>query len=149
MGKEVGPWEDLKKLLAKYDTQKLSKPLTAVAEPHPEGHWDCGPFRQFGITNVLVEGGSDADMQQNLDAGEALMPAIVEYYRDCGRGRSGRRQDDRPLQSRKRCKRITLDFAVGQGPLQFLDALLADVGVTKVQRLQVGERPRGVPCRHW
>ena len=81
MGKEVGPWEDLKKLLAKYDTQKLSKPLTAVAEPHPEGHWDCGPFRQFGITNVLVEGGSDADMQQNLDAGEALMRAIVEYYR--------------------------------------------------------------------
>ena len=81
MGKAVGPWEDLKKLMARYDTQKLSKPLSAAAEPKPEGHWDCGPFRQFGITNVLVEGSSDLDMQQNLDSGAALMRAIVEYYR--------------------------------------------------------------------
>ena len=81
MGKVVGPWEDLKKLLAKHDARKLSKPLQAAAETRPEGHWDCGPFRQFGITNVLVEGGSHLDMQQNLDSGEALMRAIVEYYR--------------------------------------------------------------------
>jgi hypothetical protein len=81
MGKVVGPWEDLKRLLAKYDARELSKPLQAAAETKPEGHWDCGPFRQFGITNVLVEGGSHLDMQQNLDSGEALMRAIVEYYR--------------------------------------------------------------------
>jgi hypothetical protein len=87
MGKHVGPWQDLKKLLAKYDVAKLSKPLTAAAEPNPEGHWDCGHFRQFGITNVLVEGSSDLDMQQNLDSGAALMRATVEYYRGLRPGR--------------------------------------------------------------
>ena len=37
-------------------------------------------FRQFGVTNVLVEGSSHFDMQQNLDSGEALMRAILAYY---------------------------------------------------------------------
>ena len=80
MGHTLGPWQDLKKLLAKYDTQKLSKPLQATPETAPQGHWDCGPFRQFGVTNVLVEGSSHFDMQQNLDSGEALMRAILAYY---------------------------------------------------------------------
>jgi hypothetical protein len=87
MGNGVGPWQELRTAMAKYDVQNLSKLLSAKPEPAPAGHWDCGPFHQFGITSVIVEGASHFDMRQDLGCGVGLMQAIADYYRGTRPGR--------------------------------------------------------------
>jgi hypothetical protein len=65
----------------------LSQPWTpAPADAPPRlsgggGYWDDGPGKQFGMTNVLVEGGGSLfTKKENLDSGVVLIRAIAEYY---------------------------------------------------------------------
>ena len=81
MGTILGPWEQFKEILLKHDPDKLIKPLKTAASPGNGTHWNNGPHRQFGVSNILCEGSGDwTSKQMSLDAGAILMQGIAEYY---------------------------------------------------------------------
>jgi hypothetical protein len=81
MGTILGPWEQFKEILLKHDPDKLIKPLKTAASPGNGTHWNNGPHRQFGVSNILCEGSGDwTSKQMSLDAGAILMQGLAEYY---------------------------------------------------------------------
>jgi hypothetical protein len=67
----------------------LSKPWTPPASQPADpnkpfksgGAWGSGPGAQFGVTNLLCEGGAGLPTKnQNLDSGVVLIRALAEYY---------------------------------------------------------------------
>jgi len=82
LGTAVGSWEELGKLIEKNDPRNVVEPLRAYPKPTPPKYWDAGPFRQFGITNMLIEGGGGLlSKPQCLDAGAVVIRSVVEHYR--------------------------------------------------------------------
>jgi hypothetical protein len=82
MGSSLGPWTELKEIMAKNDPQKLVKPLKTKPKAGNAAYWSDGPHVQFGISAFLCEGGgSFTTKQENLDSGAVLMRSIAEYYK--------------------------------------------------------------------
>jgi len=78
----VGPWTDFRDLIETYDEpHHMFGPVRAVSgDVHPTW-WDKGPYQQFGITSVLVEGGGNViNKEEALDVGMILMRSIAEFY---------------------------------------------------------------------
>jgi hypothetical protein len=98
----IGPATQLADILTRLDpNHELVKPLKIRSRMKPRskawaptqpggpelefrggGEWNSGPGAQFGVTNVLCEGGADLyTKKQNLDCGGVIMKALAEYYR--------------------------------------------------------------------
>ncbi len=92
VGTAVGPWTDLRDILARRDEAGLFDRLRARKTLENLTYWTGGPHRQFGVTAVLCEGaGALHTKEENLASGETLMAAIAEYYaglRPAGTARS-------------------------------------------------------------
>lgn len=79
---ELGPPEEFEAIMRRHDGRGLIKPLQFRTQPRKPGlrSWGSGPFEQFGITTVLCEGGSHANLEENLTAGATLARSLSEYY---------------------------------------------------------------------
>jgi hypothetical protein len=100
----VGPASQFAEILTRLDPNRaLVKPLKFGQKMRPRskpwappasqpvdpnkpfrsgGAWGSGPGAQFGVTNLLCEGGADLyTKKQNLDSGVVLIRALAEYYR--------------------------------------------------------------------
>jgi hypothetical protein len=96
----IGPATEFAELLERCDPEhKLVKKLrirgklrprsTRWAPPPPDrlpeggtGTWSGGPGQQFGVTNLLCEGGAGLHTkEENIDSGVVLIKALADYYR--------------------------------------------------------------------
>lgn len=81
--KMLGPWKGLPEAIKRADKLDLLKPpnLSGPVEAKAT-YWNAAVNLQFGITNVLVEGGQDFDSaEKNMAAGEAIIRGVAEFYK--------------------------------------------------------------------
>ena len=58
--------------------------------PGGRGTWSGGPGLQFGVTNVLCEGGGNLyTKQENVDSGAIIITSLMEYYKGTKPPRAG------------------------------------------------------------
>jgi len=90
IGTSVGTWDDFKVIVDKYDVDNLvNTPWTRRVGRNKHELWTEGPYLQFGITAILVEGSKDLlTVGQNLKSGGVLMKSLAEFYAGT-RGTSG------------------------------------------------------------
>ena len=78
----MGTWDDFKVIVDKYDVNDLiNTPWTRRVARDKHELWTEGPYLQFGITAILVEGSKDLlAVDQNLESGAVLMKSLSEFY---------------------------------------------------------------------
>jgi len=80
VGIEVGEWDVFRKILLENDSYNLFDTLQNRASQN-KGSWGNGPYKQFGVTTFLCEGGGNLyTKEKNVQSGKILMQSIEEYY---------------------------------------------------------------------
>lgn len=80
IGTQTGPFEQFVEIMQKHDANRLIKPLRQRQGKPRDSSWGQGPFMQYGISNILCEGGSFFNKAQNIQSGIAIAKAICEFY---------------------------------------------------------------------
>jgi hypothetical protein len=82
MGTTLGPWTDLRDIIARHDTRSNFKPLVVLTSALQPTHWTSGTHKQFGISAICCEGAANLyTKEENLHTGKVLMQSVAEYYR--------------------------------------------------------------------
>lgn len=82
MGTTLGPWTDLRDIIARHDTRNNFKPLVVLTSSLQPTHWTSGTHKQFGVSAICCEGAANLyTKEENLHTGKVLMQSVAEYYR--------------------------------------------------------------------
>jgi len=83
IGRDLGPWTDLRDAIARHDGGGLCAALRLAKEIDRTGGttcWEVGPYEQFDITTFLIEGGGTIlTRDDNMASGETLIRGLADY----------------------------------------------------------------------